>query len=91
MSTQANITIVDINDNSPRFTGPVTFYSWTNKTIFGRIQAIDEDTGSKISYFLGTPSNYILLDSKTGNLSLNKDYWKLSKQEKLDIKLGKVY
>ena len=89
MSTQANITILDINDNSPRFTSPVVFYSWTNDTVIGNVQAIDDDSGSRISYFLGTPSNYILLDYRTGGLSLNRKYWKLNQQEKLDLKLGR--
>ena len=89
MSTQANITILDINDNSPRFTSPAVYYSWTNDTIIGNVQATDDDTGSKISYFVGTPSNYIQLDHRTGNLSLNKKYWKLMEQNQLDLNLGR--
>ena len=89
MSTQANITVLDINDNSPRFTSPEVFYSWTNDTVIGNVQATDDDSGSRISYFLATPSNYILLDYQTGSLSLNRKYWKLKHQEKLDLKLGR--
>ena len=45
MSTQANITVLDINDNSPRFTSPEVFYSWTNDTVIGNVQATDDDSG----------------------------------------------
>ena len=89
MSTQANITILDINDNSPRFTSPTVFYSWTNDTVIGNVQAIDSDSGSKISYFVGTPSNYIQLDHRTGNLSLNRKYWKLMQLDELELNLGR--
>ena len=89
MSTQANITILDINDNSPRFTSPTVFYSWTNDTIIGYVQATDDDSRSKISYFVGTPSNYIHLHHRTGNLSLNKKYWSLMQLDELDLNLGR--
>ena len=89
MSTQANITILDINDNSPRFTSHTVFYSWTNDTVIGNVQAIDSDSGSKISYFVGTSSNYIQLDHRTGNLSLNRKYWKLMQLDELELNLGR--
>ena len=57
--------------------------------MIGNVQAIDDDSGSKISYFVGTPSNYIQLDHRTGNLSLNKKYWKLMQQDQLDLNLGR--
>ena len=57
--------------------------------MIGNVQATDDDSGSKISYFVGTPSNYIQLDHRTGNLSLNKKYWKLMQQDQLDLNLGR--
>ena len=62
-----------INDNSTRFTNLTVYYSWTNDTKIDNVQATDDDSGSKISYFVGTPSNYIQLDHKTGNLSHTKN------------------
>ena len=53
------------------------------------MQAVDDDSGSRISYFVGTPSNYVHLDYRTGSLSLNRNYWRLMQLDKLDLKLGR--
>ena len=71
VSTQANITILDINDNSPRFTSPTVFYSWTNDTIIGYVQATDDDSRSKISYFVGPMQNA----KSNWHLSIKQDWF----------------
>ena len=66
-----NITINNINDNSPSFTSEATFSAAENQTAIGTVAASDADSDTITYSVSGTDSGSVSINSSTGVLTFN--------------------